>query len=77
VVILKRLLLTDSKVEYAYYPEGKEAYGIISFNLSTKEPTLLKDDGKNNSTYRGQAFKRIKEYDSNDDFPETGLVAWY
>jgi hypothetical protein len=77
VVILKRLLLTKNKVEYAYYPEGKEDYGIISFDLTTKEPALLKEDGKKSSSYKGQAFKRIKLYDSNNNFPETGLVAWY
>lgn len=77
MVKLKLLKKTVTEVVYAYYPEGKEAYGIISYNLKTKEPTLLKDDGVYTSEYRGHAYHKIMEYDENGHFEEEGMSAWY
>ncbi len=77
MVTLKLIRLTDEEVIYEYHPEDREIFGVISFNRITKEPTLLKDDEEYKSDYRCHAYRRIRDYDGHNDFPETGLVAWY
>lgn len=77
MVILKLIKKTESEVIYAYYPEGKAKYGIISYNLKTKEPTLVKDDEAYISEYRGHAYQKIKEFDQNGHFEEEAMSAWY
>ena len=77
MVIIKKIKVNEEKAVYAYHPEGREDFGIISFDRKTKTPTLIKDAGRIWSVYQGHAFQRIKAYDENNDFHEEGLVAWY
>ena len=74
---LKLESLTDEIVSYRYYPEGGEEYGIVSLNLKTSERILdlLCPDWP--SSYAGQAWMRLEEYQSKNYFPEKALVMWY
>lgn len=77
MVTLKLIRLTDEEAVYEYHPEGRELFGVISFNRITKEPTLLKDDGKYKSDYRCHAYRKIRDYDLKGKFENDGLAAWY
>ena len=70
-------LLTDEKVSYRYYPEGKEAFGIVSLMRETGE--LVHDVPCPNapSMYAEQAWQRLDECQEAGEFPERAQIAWY
>ncbi|MDY3974541.1 MAG: hypothetical protein SOY76_07905 [Veillonella caviae] len=76
MIKLKQIWLTKKVVVYKYLPWGKEDYGIISYDLETEQPTLIKDDNQNNSEYKGKALSKIKKYHKQDNFPEEGISIW-
>ena len=70
-------LLTDEKVSYRYYPNGKEAFGIVSLMRETGERIHDVHCPGVSSSYAGQAWARLDEYQEAGEFPERALVAWY
>lgn len=77
MIRLKRLSLTNKNVVYKYIPWEKDDYGIISYDLESKQPTLIKDDNQNDSEYKGKALSKIKKYHEENSFPEEGISVWY
>lgn len=74
---LKLESLTDEIVSYRYYPEGGEKYGIVSLNRKTGERIHDLPCPDTISSYAGQAWMRLEEYQSKNYFPEKALVMWY
>ena len=68
--------LTDEKVSYRYYPEGKNEYGIVSLMRKTGE--LIHDVPCLNVllTYAGHAWRRIEKYQKENNFPKKAMIAW-
>ena len=65
-------------IKYEYYPEGKEACGIVSINKVTGEMELVKlADGDEYRWYVGKMFRRIRKMMEAGTFDETGMIAWY
>ena len=73
---LRLELLTENKVSYRYYPEGGDEYGIVSLMRKTGKRIhdLFCPDAI--SSYAGQAWRRLEEYQTKNHFPEEDLVAW-
>ena len=69
-------LLTDEIVSYRYYPEGGEEYGIVSLNRKTGERIHDLPCPGCSSSYAGQAWMRIEDYQKQGRFPEKGIAAW-
>ena len=69
-------LLTEEKVSYRYYPEGGKEYGIVSLNRKTGERVHDKPCPDTMSSYAGQAWARLDEYQEANRFPKKDLVAW-
>ena len=76
--------LTDDRVAYRYYPEGKKEkikeYGIVS--LMRKKTTQRRNIDKiceedEFKTYAFHALSRLEEYQGENEFPEKDLIAWY
>lgn len=74
---IKLELLTDEKVSYRYYPEGGERYGIVSLNRKTGERIHDLPCPDTISSYAGQAWRRLEEYQRKNHFPEKSLIMWY
>ena len=74
---IKLELLTEEKVSYRYYPEGGEKYGIVSLNRKTGERIHDMPCPDTMSMYAGQAWRRLEEYQRENNFPEKALVMWY
>ena len=70
-------LLTEDKVSYRYYPEGGQEYGIVSLDRQTGQRIHDLPCPGSISAYAGQAWRRIEEYQRDNNFPERGLVAWW
>ena len=70
-------LLTDEKVSYRYYPNGKEAFGIVSLMRETGKCVHDLPCPDAPSMFARQAWSRIKKYQREGEFPERALVAWY
>lgn len=74
---LELVLLTDEKVSYRYYPNGKEAFGIVSLMRKTGKRIHDEPCPGVSSEYARQAWARLDEYQESGNFPERGMVAWY
>lgn len=69
--------ITEEKITYNYYPEGKEKFGIVS---------LIRKDGKRVieklcesdkfKIYAFHALKCLEEYQKKNEFPEKDLIMW-
>ena len=63
---------------YQYYPEGREAYGVILLDVITGKAQLLNaapnDEFK---TYGFHAMHRIEDEMAKGVLPEKGTVAWF
>ena len=70
--------LTDEKITYKYYPEGKEKFGIVSLMRKNSERVInsLCESDKF-KTYAFHALALLEEYHEKDEFPEKDLIAWY
>lgn len=77
MVLLKLLELTEHKVIYEYFPEGKEISGKVELNLVTGERRIIEKAEGYMSSYAFHALKKIEEYCDTGDFKESGIVAWY
>ena len=68
----------DGKLVYRYFPEGKEDYGVISYDEKTDTTTietLAKED-----EFRWYALKmlsRIRKMKEKGTFDTEGMIAWY
>ena len=76
-----KLMDSDNKsVTYRYYPEGKESYGEITVSRSTGEIedfVLAPIETERFKWYFRHMYARIRQFIENDEFLESGLVAWY
>ena len=70
-------LLTEEKVTYRYYPEGKEAFGIVSLMRKTRERIHDKPCPEGGSMYVMQVWPRLEKYQEAGNFPERDQIAWY
>lgn len=77
----KLLNETESYVEYKYFPEGKEEYGIVRYDKINKKFSVIKyaypHDKPGFSFYTLPLFSRIRKYAAEGCFQEEGMVAWY
>ena len=70
--------LTQEKVTYRYYPEGKEKFGTVSLMRKSGERVIDKlCESDKFKTYAFHALRRLEEYQEANNFPEKGLIAWY
>ena len=70
--------LTEEKATYRYIPIGSDEYGVVSIMRKTGECTHDKQwPGSTTSVCAHQAWRRLREYQKNNKFPEKDLVAWY
>ena len=74
---LELVLLTDEKVTYRYYPEGGEAFGVVSLMRKTgKRIHDVPCPGISSSLYARQAWYHIGQYQKAGEFPKRGQAAW-
>ena len=65
-------------IKYEYYPEGKEACGIVSINKVTGEMELVKQaENDRRGNYARKMFGRILKMLQAGTFDEAGMIAWY
>lgn len=77
MVKIELLELTDEIVRYKFFPEDSKEYGVVALHRGTGKRILEKTvDGYGNN-YAAHAFRRIEEYEKNDNFSKTDLIAWY
>ena len=69
--------LSDDKVSYRYYPEGKEEYGIVTLMRKTDEVIHDKVYPDVSGMYKWQAVYRMRKYNETGEFPKKAMVAWY
>ena len=68
--------LSDDKVSYRYYPEGKEEYGIVTLMRKTDE--VIHDKVYDVSgMYKRQAVYRMRKYNETGEFPKKATIMWY
>lgn len=70
--------ITDEKITYRYYPEGKEKFGTVSLMRKNGERVIdelcISDKFK---TYAFHALGCLEEYQQKNKFPEKDLIMWY
>lgn len=74
---IKLELLTEERVSYRYYPEGGEEYGIVSLDRKTGKRIHDLPCPDTISSYAGQAWRRLEEYQREGNFPEKAMIMWY
>jgi len=68
----------QGKLVYRYFPEGKEDYGVVSYDEKTGTSNiemLAKDD--EHRRYALKMLSRIRKMKANGTFDAEGMVAWY
>ena len=69
--------ITDEKITYNYFPEGKEKFGIISLMRKSGKRVIDKlCESDKFKTYAFQALRCLEEYQKKNEFPEKGLIMW-
>ena len=69
-------LLTDEKVSYRYYPDGKTPFGIVSLMRKTGKRIHERSCPEGLSLYAEQAWPRLEEYQRAGEFPKTAQITW-
>lgn len=77
MVRLEKIWKNDHTVSYKYFPESETDYGVLVVNIETKELTIEKTNNTYGRNYLFHAFKAIKKFIDDSDYPETFRVAWY
>ena len=78
--MVKLLLIqtTDETVQYQYFPEGKDFYGILSLNRTAGDINILKQAANDNfNVYLHHAIRSLERYYKTGIFPERDTIAWY
>jgi len=68
----------EGKLVYRYFPEGKEDYGVVSYDKRTDTTTietLAKEDEF--QWYALKMLSRIRKMKEKGSFDTEGMVAWY
>ena len=63
---------------YYYYPQGGGAAGTVSINKKTGESAVVKsssDDLGNRFAFK--LIKMLKDFFANNEYKESGTIAWY
>ena len=72
---------TESIVEYKYFPEGDDVFGIVQYDKINKKCSIIKYapnyDNSEFAPYAIQFFSRIRKYAAEGSFQQEGMVAWY
>jgi len=71
--------LTEEYVEYFYYPEGKEIFGVIRGDLKTGEAvaaSLARISGSA-TRYAHKACKGVEKLMQREAPPQKYTIAWY
>ena len=68
----------DAEIQYAYYPEGKNDLGIVSYNKITDDYSIVMASEKDqHHSYAWKMISRLRKYVEAGTFKEEGMVAWY
>lgn len=66
------------KLVYRYYPEGKDDYGVVSYDESTGISTIeLLAEDDDFRIYALKMMSRIRAMKVKGTFDTEGMVAWY
>lgn len=67
----------DGEYIYDYYPEGKEAFGTVSYNVNTDEVNFVKiaPSDEKLRRYAMHAVQALLDFAENGEFPKERLVA--
>lgn len=68
----------DGEYIYEYYPEGKEEFGTVGYNINTGEMrfiTIASSDLKRKK-YAGHAVQALRRFAKDEEFPKEWMVAW-
>ena len=69
--------ITEEKITYKYYPEGKEKFGIVSLVRKNGERVIDKlCESDKFKTYAFHALRLLEKYHEKDEFPEKDLIIW-
>lgn len=78
MVKLLLIQITEETVQYQYFPEGKEHYGVLSLNRANGDINILKEaENDKFNTYIHHAMTTLEKFYKNSVFPENYTVAWY
>jgi len=67
-----------NKLIYYYYPENENRFGVVSFDLESKECMIVKlSENDRHQIYALKLFRRMREFADNNFFEEEGSVVWY
>ena len=69
-------------VEYKYFPEGHEDFGIVRYNIENKTFEKIKIDTEhgevpNYTPYATKMISRIRQYAATGSYQKEGMIAWY
>ncbi len=68
----------DREIQYAYYPEGKNNCGLVSYNKKTGDYSVVMVSEKDqHQIYAWKMISRLRKYVEAGTFKEEGMVAWY
>lgn len=75
----KKVLETNSLVQYEYYPEGDTRnMGLVAISKKTGEITIielsLKDSMK---MYAMKIANKLRAFQKSSEYKENGIIAWY
>lgn len=77
MVVIRLAEWKGDQVIYEYFPEGKETKGLVAYSRKKRERTIIESAEGYSNIYAQHALKRIKEYDTLDDFKKEDMIAWY
>lgn len=70
--------LTDEYVEYKFYPEQEDCFGIVGMTLKDKKlyyPKFLSEEY--GDYYQMHAYFALRDFVEENSFPQTGTRCWY
>lgn len=78
MVIFKLLEETENTAIYEYFPENEDKFGKVSINKLTGEPSIiLPAENDRHRKYACKVIRRLIEFQKNNKYEKSGLVAWY
>lgn len=78
--MLKLLFIkrTEQLLMYHYFPEAKDAYGILSINTATGEIQIIKVAKSDaHRRYLGHAISELRKFHESGSCCKGSTVAWY
>ena len=68
----------DEEMQYTYYPEGRNAPGVVSYNKRTGDCTIISiSSDDEHQIYALKMLGRIRAFCASSSFEKEGMIAWY